>query len=119
MGISLRPFAERCVSAWRDWAFDRKFHVSTRGTIPLERLDLDGPNAEHGIYYAPTHPKAARAVFETLPLEDFSQYTFVDLGSGKGRMLFRAAEYPFKHVIGVELAPTLNQAAQDNISRYT
>jgi cyclopropane fatty-acyl-phospholipid synthase-like methyltransferase len=42
----------------------------------------------------------------------------VDVGSGKGRMLFVAAEYPFRRVIGVEFATDLHELAQANIARY-
>lgn len=48
-------------------------------------------------------------------LQDF---TFVDLGSGKGRVLPMAADYPFKRIIGVEFMPELHRAAQKNISGF-
>jgi SAM-dependent methyltransferase len=40
---------------------------------------------------------------------------FVDLGSGKGRILLAAARYPFGRVIGVELAESLNEVAKANV----
>ena len=43
---------------------------------------------------------------------------FVDFGSGKGRVVFQAAaRYPFKRVIGVELAESLNVVARENLAR--
>lgn len=48
-------------------------------------------------------------------LQDF---TFIDLGSGKGRVLLMASEYPFKRIIGVEFMPELHRAAQENIAKY-
>ena len=48
-------------------------------------------------------------------LQDF---TFIDLGSGKGRVLLMASEYPFKGIVGVEFIPELHRAAQENIPRY-
>jgi predicted RNA methylase len=48
-------------------------------------------------------------------LQDF---TFVDLGSGKGRVLLMAADYPFRKIIGVEFMPELDRAAQENIAKY-
>ena len=53
-----------------------------------------------------------------LPIQNHAEYTFVDLGSGKGRMLFLAAEYPFRKIQGVEFALQLHQQAERNISRY-
>ena len=49
---------------------------------------------------------------------DYSQFTFIDIGSGKGRALLMASEYPFRRVIGVELLPELNQIAQENIRKF-
>jgi SAM-dependent methyltransferase len=49
-------------------------------------------------------------------LQDF---TFIDLGSGKGRVLLMASEYPFRKIIGVEFMPELHRAAQKNIANYS
>jgi SAM-dependent methyltransferase len=49
---------------------------------------------------------------------DFHDLTFIDLGSGKGRTLLMASDYPFRRIVGVELLPTLNQAAQENLNKY-
>src|SRR5678816_1101821 len=49
---------------------------------------------------------------------DFAGFTFVDLGSGKGRTLLMAAEYPFRKIIGVELLPALHRVASDNVRKY-
>ncbi|MDX6662735.1 MAG: hypothetical protein QOG09_837 [Solirubrobacterales bacterium] len=40
---------------------------------------------------------------------------FVDLGSGKGRIVCLAARYPFARVIGVELSGELSRIAQHNL----
>jgi hypothetical protein len=45
-------------------------------------------------------------------------FTFIDFGSGKGRVLLMASDYPFKKIIGVELMPDLNCAAGKNIASY-
>jgi SAM-dependent methyltransferase len=42
---------------------------------------------------------------------------FVDFGSGKGRVLYQAAQYPFARVIGVEISAALNEIAQANIEQ--
>jgi SAM-dependent methyltransferase len=49
---------------------------------------------------------------------DYSQFTFIDVGSGKGRPLLMAAEYPFRKIIGVELLPELNRIAEENIRKF-
>jgi SAM-dependent methyltransferase len=54
------------------------------------------------------------AVAQTM-LQDF---TFIDLGSGKGRVLLMASEYPFRKIIGVEFMPELHRAGQKNVSGF-
>lgn len=47
-----------------------------------------------------------------------TDFTFIDLGSGKGRTLLMASDYPFRHIMGVEFLPALHQIAEENIHRY-
>ena len=42
---------------------------------------------------------------------------FVDLGSGKGRVVLAAARYPFGRVIGVEITASLTEFARENVAR--
>ena len=49
---------------------------------------------------------------------DFARFRFVDVGSGKGRALLLASEYPFIDVTGVELSADLERVARANIARY-
>src|SRR5579864_7137056 len=46
-------------------------------------------------------------------------FTFIDLGSGKGRVLLMASDYPFKRIIGVEFMLELHRVAQKNIAGYS
>ena len=50
---------------------------------------------------------------------DLSQFTFIDLGSGKGRVLLMAADYPFQKIMGVEFMPELHCAAIKNVASYS
>ncbi len=60
-------------------------------------------------------PSALTQAISNLPLypENFS---FVDLGCGKGRALLVAAEFPFRNLLGVETASDLCTAARANIA---
>ena len=49
---------------------------------------------------------------------DYRSYTFVDFGSGKGRALLVACEFPFAGIIGIEAATELHEIACQNIQRY-
>lgn len=67
--------------------------------------------------YQPSEPALFRQMLDALPV-DPSQFTFLDLGSGKGRALLMASDYPFRRILGVELVPELHRAALDNIRKY-
>jgi SAM-dependent methyltransferase len=67
--------------------------------------------------YQPTEPALFHEMMASLPI-DFDQFTFIDLGSGKGRTLLMASEYPFRKIVGVELIAELQHAAEENIRAY-
>jgi SAM-dependent methyltransferase len=67
--------------------------------------------------YMPTDPAQFAEMMAALPI-DFREFTFIDLGSGKGRTLLMASEYPFRKIIGIEILPELDRAAQENIRAY-
>ncbi len=56
---------------------------------------------------------------ETFVQAGVQDFTFVDLGSGKGRVLLMASDYPFKRIIGVEFMPDLHRTAQENIAGFS
>ncbi len=67
--------------------------------------------------YQPTEPTLFHEMLDALQL-DFSQFTFIDIGSGKGRTLLMASDYSFKQILGVEIIPELHAAAVSNIAAY-
>jgi len=77
-----------------------------------------------GVFHSPYQPTEADLFHEMIAALrehsriDFHDFVFIDLGSGKGRALLMASNYPFRRILGVELLPALHLAAQDNISRY-
>jgi hypothetical protein len=95
--------------------FDRRHGVSTDGEIEVEDSDITGPSRPHAIKYQATHERVLQDVLAALPISH-EDYVFVDLGSGKGRVLLAAAQHPFARVVGVELSPAYCEAARHNIS---
>ncbi len=67
--------------------------------------------------YQPTVPAEFSEMLQQLARVDFTGFTFVDLGSGKGRVLLLAAAYPFRCVIGVEVQAELHAVAEENLFR--
>jgi SAM-dependent methyltransferase len=72
--------------------------------------------------YQPTEPalfaEMMDAVASLVGDNGFRDVTFIDIGSGKGRALLLAADYPFRRIVGVELLPELDRIAKDNIANY-
>ena len=71
--------------------------------------------------YQPTKHAAFGEMMNALAQQghvDFREFTFIDLGSGKGRTLLMASDYPFRRVLGVELLPSLNEIAKQNLAQY-
>jgi hypothetical protein len=71
--------------------------------------------------YQPTEPGLFQEMLSDLKQVakmEFCDFTFLDLGSGKGRTLLMASDYPFRRIVGVELLPSLHQIAQENLGVY-
>jgi len=67
--------------------------------------------------YQPTEPALFHEMMNALR-DDFREFTFIDVGSGKGRVLLMAADYPFRRIVGIELLPELHHVALDNLRQY-
>src|SRR5271169_3671143 len=60
-----------------------------------------------GGQYQPSEPELFREIMGALPVKP-DGFTFIDLGSGKGRTLLMASDFAFGRVIGVELLAELD-----------
>jgi hypothetical protein len=96
---------------------DRGMNIRAARSEHLDGFRITSDNAIHANRYEPTPPSVLSDMLLSVDA-DLSQTTFVDLGSGKGRVLCLAAAYPFKRIIGVEFAEELHRAAQDNLRRF-
>jgi SAM-dependent methyltransferase len=100
--------------------FDERFGVETSGLIYELRS-----GHQHDLYnngYFAVAPSVFHAIMRTMREQlhlDYQRFRFVDLGSGKGRALLLASDYPYREIIGVELSPQLDRVARTNIARYT
>ena len=102
---------------WLDRQFDRRFGTDTSGRIELDGLTVLGKNKASGVYYEPTPTELFRFFLENTSV-DHTKFTFVDLGSGTGRVLLLASDYPFASIIGVEFAKELHARATANVAVY-
>jgi len=101
--------------------FDRKYGTDTGGYLPPEELVTGQAHDALNYGYSAIAPsvfrEACRRWADTLPAVSgrVEAYSFVDVGSGKGRAILLAAEQPFRRVVGVELNPDLASIARRNV----
>jgi SAM-dependent methyltransferase len=100
--------------------FDKKYGVVTSGVTESSDAGIADETARSlAVGYVPTREVVIRHILDnTTKGLDLNEYSFVDLGCGKGRTLIVAAQLPFKEVIGVELSPLHCEVARTNIERY-
>lgn len=109
---------ERLRSRFGDADYDWDYRVNTTSGAVGWRDRLIG--MFHSAYQ-PTEPAAFHEMLNALRQHarvTFEQLTFIDFGSGKGRTLLMASDYPFQRIIGVELLPSLHAIAEENIGKY-
>jgi hypothetical protein len=97
--------------------FDRRHGVDTQLDVNLSDLSIASPNKHRGSRYHATPPVSFKRVLKRLKV-DLTDYIFVDFGSGKGRTLLLASDFPFKRIIGVEFGEELHRYALNNIQQY-
>lgn len=88
---------------------------ATRGTTSLNGLTIQSRNKLSGSFYDPTPRLVIRWILDALPIHK-PAWNFVDIGTGRGRVILEAAQHPFRRVIGVEFAEELFDAAEENVA---
>jgi hypothetical protein len=91
--------------------------VDTSGQIDLENLEVIGENRAFGHSVVSTSPQTFSFLGRLFPAEK-SNYTFIDVGCGKGRVVLLASQLSFKQVIGVEFSPWAAGIAVGNIRTF-
>ncbi|MFD4762967.1 class I SAM-dependent methyltransferase [Streptomyces sp. NPDC058439] len=99
--------------------FDALFGVGTsRPVEPWEIREADDSTLVNNSRYSPTPVRTIRRVISAANVQ-YESISFVDFGSGKGRVLLVAADYPFRRIIGVEFSAELCETARKNIEQYS
>lgn len=112
----LRPLF-KTINSVRCRIWDELHGVDTCGEIALTSLDFQSLNKTQGLLYESHHPRVTRIALMALDIEH-ENYTFIDFGCGKGRVLLLASEFPFRRVLGLEFAPPLAETAEQNLRSY-
>jgi SAM-dependent methyltransferase len=104
---------------WLEVRFDRRYGVDTCGVHDdLAALGARGEHLPQAYGYEPMQLRVFRRILRAAQI-DPHQFVFVDFGSGKGRALLMAAEYGFRRIVGVELAPALHELAERNVAAFS
>ncbi len=119
--LSLRPMQTPVIEGTHP--FDgTALGLDTAGLIRGSQLATGHPHDIYNTAYYGTAPSLFRNVLDrwrstpgTHPVE---ACTFIDLGSGKGRVILLASELPFRQCVGVELNRSLHEIACVNIERW-
>jgi hypothetical protein len=97
--------------------FDEKYGTDTGGIREIRGLDIVAhAAAQSAVRYQPSGGQEVRTALDQLEI-DYREFSLIDFGSGKGRVLLVAAGFPFKEVIGIEFSRELHEIASRNIGR--
>jgi len=100
-----------------NYFFDFRYGTNTARNLSLNAMEVVGSNKARATWAESTQQRPFRALMRQLQLP--CKGDFVDLGSGKGKVLLLASAYPFENIVGVEFAEELNDICRENIRRYT
>jgi SAM-dependent methyltransferase len=102
--------------------FDEEYGTETSGLVSGGGLAGGHEHDRYSVAYYGVSPSRMRRALErwreTAGTEGVEAYSFVDIGSGKGRAMMMASELPFREVVGVELNAELCRVAETNLKRW-
>lgn len=119
-----RWLVDRLVGATRRLARGTQLDFDHRHGVETQRADsgteIGGqPAAANSVaFYEATTVRHFRHLVAQLP-RPLKHWTFVDIGSGKGRVILLAMGWPFRRVEGIEFRRDLHDIASANLQRYT
>jgi predicted RNA methylase len=106
-------------SPWRlvadrvaDRITDKKLGIASSECRSLAELGLNLQNCNR---YQPISYSDLRRILDSISISN--EDVFLDFGSGMGRALCVAAQYPFRAVLGVEISTELCAAARRNVEQ--
>lgn len=101
--------------------FDQTYGVDTTGLLWGEALG-NVKATRDSLYWATGYygiaPSAFTSALQALDL-DWTQFTFIDIGCGKGRAMMLATRFPFRRVLGIELSQALVDIANANLQKFS
>jgi SAM-dependent methyltransferase len=99
-----------------DLGFDWKYGTDTMRWVDRNALETQSDNRSHSAPYRATKVRPLLQLLDRLHLP--RDCNFVDIGSGKGRVLLIASQYGFRKVVGIEFSGELCAVARKNAELF-
>jgi SAM-dependent methyltransferase len=99
-----------------DYRFDWKYGTDTMRRVEVDSFETGSAYKTHATPYQASKTRPLLKLLRELRLP--KEGVFVDLGCGKGRVLFIAAQLGFKKIIGIEFCARLCRQARENAELY-
>jgi 16S rRNA G966 N2-methylase RsmD len=99
-----------------DIGFDIRYGTDTMRWVEMKALNFESEHKVNAASYRATKAGPLRKLMHKLDLP--KDGVFVDLGSGKGRVLLIAAQVGFEKIIGVEFSRELCEIARENVKAF-
>jgi hypothetical protein len=102
-----------------DSGFDARWGTDTNAELTPGEAGIPVHRRDAATAYLPTLDDDLTTMIDGLGWSEplLRDATFIDIGSGKGRVVMLAAMRRFREVIGVELSPVLHSVASRNVAR--
>lgn len=97
--------------------FDNAYKVDTVEMVPVEQLQISEAQKTQAVFYEPSQMMEFGCAISKLGI-NYRDYTFLDVGSGKGKTLMLASWFDFKAIVGIEISEQLVEIAERNINAF-
>lgn len=98
---------------------DKKFDIETSAVVNISDLDesVDFTGYEIDELYSATPMVIFNLLHSLVTRKEKRDYTYIDVGCGKGRTLVKGIQFGFKKLIGVEFVPSIAKQGVVNVNK--
>lgn len=114
--VNLKYPFQRIADEFSDKFYDRQYGIETCQQIEVEQLGISTQDAENARKYQATPYLQLLKIFKYIS-EKYPNWSLMDVGCGKGRVLAVAANHGANEVIGIDLSKELISNAEQNIKQ--